>query len=136
AREVTTRHPAVDLSLVKNPRFSSATFLGGVLGMGLYGSLFILPLFLQRLMGYPAMKSGLAMMPRSLAMAVVMPLSGRLYNRLGARPLVIAGLLVSAFSFYQLSRMTLDTGTRDLLMPQIWQGVGFGLIFVALSTAA
>jgi len=135
-RELVTEHPAVDLSLSKNIPFTSATVLGGVLGMGLYGSLFILPLFLQRLLGYTAMASGLAMMPRSLTMAVIMPISGKLYNRIGARGLVASGLLVSAFSFYELSRLTTETSTGALLWPQVWQGVGFGLIFVALSTAA
>jgi DHA2 family multidrug resistance protein len=135
-RELKARHPAVDLRLARNASFSSATLLGGVLGMGLYGSLFILPIFLQRLLGYSAMESGLALMPRSLAMAVVMPVSGYLYNRLGPRVLVAAGLIVSAVSFYQLSHLSVDTGVQSLLMPQVWQGVGFGLIFVALSTAA
>jgi DHA2 family multidrug resistance protein len=135
-RELTTERPAVNLRLAKNASFSSATFLGGILGMGLYGSLFILPLFLQRLLGYTAMQSGLALAPRSITMAVVMPLSGYLYNRIGPRALVAAGLAVSAWSFYQLSHLTLQTSAASILVPQIWQGVGFGLIFVALSTAA
>jgi DHA2 family multidrug resistance protein len=66
----------------------------------------------------------------------VMPVSGRLYNRLGPRALVTTGLAVSAFSFYGLSRLTSDMSAWDLFWPQVWQGVGFGLIFVALSTAA
>ena len=135
-RELRAREPAVDLRLLKNGPLASATALGGVLGMGLFGSLFILPIFFQRLLGFSAMEAGMALMPRSLAMAVVMPISGRLYNRLGPRILVTSGLVVSAFSFFQFTRLTTDTGTWDLVMPQIWQGVGFGLIFVALSTAA
>jgi len=104
--------------------------------MGLYGSLFLLPLFMQNLLGYPAETSGLALMPRSLAMAVVMPLGGLLYNRVGPRPLIATGLLVSAFSFRELSRLTSAVGFWDVFVPQLWQGVGFSLIFVALSTAA
>jgi MFS transporter, DHA2 family, multidrug resistance protein len=135
-RELRAQRPAVDLRLLKNVAFSSATFLGGILGMGLFGSLFILPLFLQRLLGYSAMESGLALAPRSITMAVVMPLSGVLYNRVGPRVLVAMGLAVSAFSFYQLTHLSMDTSAASILIPQIWQGVGFGLIFVALSTAA
>ncbi len=135
-KELTTDRPAVDLRLFNNVPFASATFLGGVLGMGLYGALFLLPLFLQELLGYPAMTSGLALMPRSLAMAVCMPIAGRMYNRLGPRVLVGAGLAVSAFSFWDLAHLTADIGFWDLVMPQIWQGVGFSLLFVALSTAA
>ena len=135
-RELHTEHPAVDLRILKNASFSSATALGGVLGMALMGSLFLLPVFLQNLLGYPAMKSGIALMPRSLAMAVIMPIGGRFYNKLGPRVLVGAGLLVAGFSFWQLSHLTTAVGFWDIFWPQVWQGVGFSLIFVALSTAA
>ena len=135
-RELRTSRPAVDLALFRNVPFASATALGGVLGMGLYGALFLLPLFLQELLGYPAMKSGFALMPRGLAMAVCMPIGGLLYNRLGPRTLVGVGLAVSAFSFWDLAHLTTDTGIWDILLPQVWQGVGFSLLFVALSTAA
>jgi MFS transporter, DHA2 family, multidrug resistance protein len=135
-RELKAEHPAVDLRILKNVSFSSATALGGVLGMGLMGSLFLLPVFLQNLLGYPALKSGVALMPRSLAMAVIMPIGGRFYNRLGPRVLVGAGLIVSGLSFWQLSHLTTTVGFWDIFWPQVWQGVGFSLIFVALSTAA
>jgi DHA2 family multidrug resistance protein len=135
-RELTVDRPAVDLRILKSVPFASATAIGGILGMALNGSIFLLPLFLQNLLGYSATDSGLAMMPRSLAMAVLMPISGRLYNRLGARKLVGAGLVVSAFGFWDLSHLTLEVGYWDLFFPQMWQGVGFSLIFVALSTAA
>jgi DHA2 family multidrug resistance protein len=135
-RELTTEHPAVDLKILKNVSFSSATALGGVLGMALMGSLFLLPVFLQNLLGYPALKSGVALMPRSLAMAVCMPIGGRFYNKLGPRALVGAGLVVSGFSFWDLSHLTMSVGYWDLFWPQVFQGIGFSLIFVALSTAA
>ncbi|HEU5359308.1 MAG TPA: DHA2 family efflux MFS transporter permease subunit [Gemmatimonadales bacterium] len=135
-RELETDHPAVDLRLLTNRPFTAATSLGGILGMGLYASLFILPLFLQNNLGYPAMKSGLALMPRSLAMAVGMPLAGRFYNKLGPKVLIAAGLLVSAYSFWALGQLSPDTGFWDIFIPQMWQGVGFSLLFVALSTAA
>lgn len=134
--ELRADRPAVNLRLFKDRSFSSATAIGGILGMGLYASLFLLPLFLQSLLGYSAMLSGQALIPRSLAMAVIMPLGGRVYNRLGAHLLVGVGLLVSAFSFWELSRLTLQVGFWDIFWPQLWQGVGFGLIFVALTTAA
>ncbi len=135
-RELTAEHPAVNLKILKNASFSSATALGGVLGMALMGSLFLLPVFLQNLLGYPALKSGVTLMPRSLAMAVCMPIGGRFYNRLGPRVLVGSGLLVTGFSFWDLSHLTSSVGYWDIFWPQVWQGVGFSLIFVALSTAA
>ncbi|TMQ67938.1 MAG: DHA2 family efflux MFS transporter permease subunit [Candidatus Eisenbacteria bacterium] len=125
-RELTVRRPAVDLRLLEIPALASATAIVGVLGAGLFGSLFLLPVFLQGLLGYSATQSGLALMPRSLAMAVC----------IGPRWLVGVGLVVSAWSFYELSHLTTSIGVVDLLVPQVTQGIGFSLIFVALSTAA
>jgi DHA2 family multidrug resistance protein len=135
-RELTAERPAVDLRIMKNSAFSSATAIGGVLGMGLLGSVFLLPLFFQNILRMNAMQAGVALMPRSLAMAVLMPIGGKFYNRLGPRVMVAGGLLISSVSFLMLATMTVDTGFRDLLWPQILQGVGFSLVFVALTTAA
>jgi DHA2 family multidrug resistance protein len=135
-RELRIEKPAVNLRILGNVSFASATALGGVLGLALNGSLFLLPVFLQRLLGFDAMQSGVTLMPRSLAMAVLMPIGGRFYNRLGPRLLVGSGLLIAGYGFYAMSRLTLDVGYWDLFWPQLWQGVGFSLIFVALSTAA
>lgn len=134
--ELRVERPAVDLRVLRNVPFASATAIGGVLGMGLFGSLFLLPLFLQNELGYPAMTSGLALMPRSIAMAVIMPVGGLFYSRIGPRAMVTAGLLVSSYSFWELSHLTSTIGFRDILLPQVWQGVGFSLIFLSLSTAA
>ena len=135
-RELTTDKPAVELRILSNVSFSSATALGGVLGLALNGSLFLLPVFLQTLLGFNAMQSGITMMPRSFAMAVLMPIGGRFYNRLGPRVLVGGGLLIAGYGFYSMAKLTATVGFRDLFWPQLWQGVGFSLIFVALSTAA
>jgi len=121
---------------LRNLSFSSATALGGVLGLALNGSLFLLPVFLQNLLGFNAMQSGVTLMPRSVAMGLLMPIAGRFYNRLGPRVLVGGGLLVAGYGFYSMSQLTSDVGFWDLFWPQLWQGVGFSLIFVALSTAA
>jgi DHA2 family multidrug resistance protein len=135
-RELSVERPAVNLRILRNVSFSSATAIGGVLGLGLNGSLFLLPLFLQNLIGFDATQSGIAMIPRSLAMALLMPIGGRFYNRLGPRLLVGTGLIVTAYGFWAMSHLTTAVGMRDIVWPQAWQGVGFSLIFVALSTSA
>jgi DHA2 family multidrug resistance protein len=135
-QELRTERPAVNLRILKDINFTSATFLGGILGLALMSSLFVLPLFLQQLLRYPAFDSGLALLPRSLAMAIVLPIAGRIYNKLGPRMLIGAGLFLNAISFYQLSVLSLDIGFWDIFIPQFLQGVGFGMIFVSLSTAA
>src|SRR5262249_33825854 len=134
--ELRARKPAVDLSVLKNASFTTGTLIGGILGVRLYASLFLLPLFMQELLGYPAVKSGLVLMPRSLVMLALMPVAGALYNRLGPKLMIGSGLLVAGFAPIMMSRFTLETGGTDLFWPQVIQGLGFVLIFVALSTAA
>lgn len=135
-RELTTDRPAVDIKLLKNVTFASGTLISGALGMALYSSLFLLPIFLQQLLGYPAYDSGLVIMPRALAMAFSMPLGGKLYNKIGPKPLIITGLTISAVSFWQMAFLNLDTNYWNLFIPQIFQGMGLGLSFVAVSTVA
>src|SRR5207244_13312569 len=81
--ELHTPKPAVDLSVLKNASFTTGTLIGGILGVSLYSSMFLLPLFMQELLNYPATKSGLVLMPRSLAMLVLIPVAGACYDRLG-----------------------------------------------------
>lgn len=135
-RELRTDKPAVDLRLLGNVTFASGNVVGSIMTLGLMSGLFLLPLFLQRVMGYPAVDSGLALVPRSLAMAISMPLAGRLYNKVGPVLLIQGGLFLAGFSFWQLSCLTLAAGTWDIFIPQFLQGMGVGMIFVPVTTAA
>jgi len=76
------------------------------------------------------------MLPRSLASGVIGPIGGWLYNRIGARVLVVTGLVLNAWAFWQFSHLTGQVGAWDLFWPQIWSGAGTGILFVAVSTAA
>lgn len=134
--EVRAKRPAVDLTVLKDASFASGTFIGGILGLSLFASLFLLPLFMQELLRYPALKSGLVLMPRSVVMMALMPVAGLLYNRLGPRMMVGGGLAVAGAGALMMSRFSLDTGTMELFWPQVIQGLGFVFVFVALSTAA
>ncbi len=135
-RELTTERPVVDLTLLKNRNFVSGVVISSMLGMGLYASMFLLPIFLQQILKYPAMESGWILLPRSIAMGFTLPVVGRLYNRLGPKVLVIFGLLVSSTSFFLMSHLSLDAGYWNLFVIQALQGVGFGTTFVTVSTAA
>jgi DHA2 family multidrug resistance protein len=135
-QELKTKTPAVDLRVLKNATFTSGTIIGGILGIGLFASLFLLPQFMQTLLGFTATQSGLSLMPRSLAMMVMMPVGGILYNRLGPKLMIGSGLALTTYSQWIMSRFTLETGVHEILIPQIIQGIGFALVFVSLSTVA
>ncbi len=132
-RELSVAKPVVDLSLFKDRNFICGTLVGAVFGLCLYSTLFLQPLFLQQL-GYTANETGLILMPRSLIMAIAMPLAGRLYNSWGPRPILLVGLAITVCSYWQFAHLSLDVNGRDLVLPQLFQGMGFGMMFVALST--
>jgi DHA2 family multidrug resistance protein len=134
--ELTTPTPAVNLRILANASFAAGTTIIGVLGVALFGGLILLPLFLQTLLGYDATQAGLAIMPRSLTMVLMMPVAGMLYNRLGVSIMAPAGLVLAAASTFLMARFTLDTGPVQILIPQVMQGIAFALIFVSISTAS
>ncbi len=133
--ELRTPVPAVDLRILKNIPFAAGTFIFGILGLALFGGLILLPLFLQDLLRYDATQAGVALMPRSLVMVLLMPIAGGLYNRLGVYVMLPFGVAVSAFAGFLMARFTLDSGPLQIILPQVIQGVGFAFMFVSLTTA-
>src|SRR6201994_112299 len=133
-RELTTPHPVVQLRIFKNRTYATGVFLMTVLGFVLYGSTVLLPLWLQTLMGYPALEAGMAMLPRGLGSFLFMPVVGILMGKIEARLLLASGLIISAFSIFQLSRLNLNAGYWDIFWPQLLQGMSMGLLFVPLTT--
>jgi DHA2 family multidrug resistance protein len=97
---------------------------------------FLLPVFMQELLGFNATQSGVALMPRALAMMVFTPLVGRLYNRFSPRAFVAIGVMLYAVSAYQMSHYTLATTSSGIVSTLIVQGVAFACIFVPLTTVA
>src|SRR5882724_838056 len=133
-RELVTEHPVVQLRIFKNRTYATGVFLMTVLGFVLYGSTVLLPLWLQTLMGYSSLEAGMAMLPRGLGSFLFMPVVGILMSKIEPRKLLAAGLVVSAFSLYLLSRLSLNAGYWDIFWPQLMQGMSMGLLFVPLTT--
>jgi len=135
-RELTAPVPAVDLRLFKDAVFTSGTVIGAVMFAILIASVFLLPLFMQELLGFTAMQSGLALMPRTLVMMVVTPIVGRLYNSVSPRVVIAFGILCTVAGAWQQSHFTLQTTASGVVGTLLVQGVGFACLFVPLTTAA
>jgi DHA2 family multidrug resistance protein len=102
----------------------------------LLSSMFLLPVFMQELLGFTAMQSGLALMPRTLVMMAVTPLVGRLYGKVSARLLIAIGIVLVAAGAIWVSHVTLQTTAEGITHPIMLQGIGFSFLFVPLTTAA
>jgi DHA2 family multidrug resistance protein len=133
-REIKAAAPVVNLSVFKTRTYAVGVFLMTLLGFGLYGSLVILPIWLQTLLGYPAIQAGLALAPRGLGSMLAMPVVGVISSRFDNRKLLACGLGLCAYTMYALSRLNLSVGYWDLFWPQFLQGISLGLIFVPLTT--
>jgi DHA2 family multidrug resistance protein len=135
-RELTATAPAVDLRLFKDPLFLSATMINGLTMAMMMANMFLLPVFMQELLGFSAVQSGTALMPRMLMMMVAVPIAGRLYTRVSPRIVIATGVILFSMSSWWLSHLTLESGRRDIIMPLLLQGVGFACLFVPLTTIA
>jgi MFS transporter, DHA2 family, multidrug resistance protein len=133
--EIRARDPVVHLRVFKNRTYSAGVFLMTVLGFVLYGSMLLVPILLQTLLGYPAMEAGIAMAPRGLGSFLMMPVVGTVLGRFDPRKVLAVGLVGAAWTLYALSKLNLQAGYWDIFIPQFVQGAALALLFVPLTTA-
>jgi MFS transporter, DHA2 family, multidrug resistance protein len=136
AWELWAKDPMVDLRLLKDRNFGLATFLIFMVGFILYGSTMLLPIFLQTLLGYTAMLSGLVLSPGGILVLILMPIVGRLLQRFEARWLVVFGVAIVSFALIRMSGFNLEIDFRTAMTARIWQSLGLAFLFVPISTAA
>jgi len=132
-RELLVREPIVDLSILTERNFAVGFGLSTVLGVCLYGTTSMLPLFLQTLLGYPAVDSGLAVSPRGLGAMGASIVVGRLIAFIDPRLMVATGLGLLAASSYMFAGLTLQISMGSVVFASILNGLSTGMIFVPLS---
>ena len=133
-RELTTEDPVIDFRVLKHRQMWVGTLLGVVMGVGLYASVFTLPVFLQGNLRMTAQQTGIVLLPGALATAVSMAVVGRLTNKVDARILIATGALLFAGAMIRLSQITGESGSTDFFWALIMRGVGLGMMFVPLTT--
>jgi len=134
-RELTTENPVIDLRVLRRRSLAIGCMLGALLGVGLYGSIFLFPLFSQTLLSWSAWDSGLAILPSSIATACVMGFVGRLVWWTGPRIPFVLGMAVMLAALVGMSHWTLASGWDQIIGPQVLRGLAMGCMFVPLSTA-
>ena len=134
--ELRQKDPVVDFHLLKDRNFAISTATMFMLGFVLYGSTTALPLFLQTLLGYTAMQSGMALSPGGLAIMVMMPVVGFLMSKFEPRWLVIFGLLISAYGLFQMTNFDLNIDFQHAVWARVVQSLGLAFLFVPINTMA
>lgn len=132
--ELSVKEPIVNLRVFLNRNFAVGTLLIACVGIVLYGSTALLPLFLQTLLGYPAVQSGMTVSPRGFGSIVSMIIVGRLIGKVDGRFLIMFGFAVLAYSTYMLTGINLEVASRNVTWPLIISGFAMGFIFVPLTT--
>jgi len=135
-RELTYKHPIVNLSVLKDGNLRIGTVMCFILGFGLYGSTLILPIYTQSILGWTALDAGLLLIPGSITTAFMMPIIGKLIQRGVPQGYMVAvGFLVFfIFTFWMHNIITPDTGEEHMFWPLILRGIGLGLLFVPITT--
>ncbi|HXM38400.1 MAG TPA: DHA2 family efflux MFS transporter permease subunit [Gemmatimonadales bacterium] len=134
--ELRTPHPVVDLRILKSRQLAVGVVFGMILGVCLYATVFVLPVYLQNVRGFTANQTGLVILPGALASAVTMGLMGRLQGKFDGRLSIAAGIGVFALSMWKHAHFTTESGMSDFFWPLIFRGMGLGLIFVPLTNLA
>ena len=134
--ELRTPEPIVNLRVLTNRNFAIGTVLIALVGIVLYGTIALLPLLLQTLLGYPALQSGLTVSPRGIGAVISMLIVGRLVGKIDGRYLIMFGFGVLAFATYMLSDINLEISMSNIIWPQVISGLAMGFVFVPLTILA
>lgn len=135
-RELTFRYPIVELRVLKNGNLRIGTVMSFILGFGLYGSTFVVPLYTQSILGWTALQSGALMIPAALATAFMMPIIGKLLTKGVKQQLLVSlGLLLFfVYSFWGYKILTPDTGKDAFFWMLLVRGAGLGLLFIPITS--
>ena len=134
-RELRFRNPIVELRVLKNNNLRVGTILSFIMGFGLYGSTFIIPLYTQSILGWTAQQAGMLMVPAALTTAFMMPIIGNLLQKGVPQQYLVAGgmLMFSLFTFWGYFILTPDTGSDNFFWMLILRGIGLGMLFIPIT---
>ncbi|MEO5912857.1 MAG: DHA2 family efflux MFS transporter permease subunit [Luteolibacter sp.] len=134
-RELTTPHPAVDLRVLRHRSMIGGTLYSAILGIGLYGIMFAVPIFVQDYLHYTALQSGMLLVPGAIVSAVTMMLFGKIGGKVSPKVLITIGALLTSLTGISLMNMNPDTGSGQLFWPLVFRGAGSVMIYMPLSIA-
>jgi DHA2 family multidrug resistance protein len=136
-RELSIDFPIVNFSIMRHRSFSIGMFTSFILGFGLYGSVFVFPVFCQALLGFSAQQTGELLFPGGLFTIAMMPFIGKMLNKgIPAQFMATIGMFLFFVFTHMLAGSTLETGRTDFFWPLAIRGIGMALLFVPLTTLA
>ena len=132
--EYFSEHPIVNLRLFKDRTFTSGATVMFFVFLNLFGSIVLLPIYLQSIMGYTSFYAGLVLGPGGLATMMAMPFAGKMINKVNPKRILAVGISICALSTYMMSNFNLTTDFWSFVWPRVTLGLGMGLTFIPLTT--
>ena len=130
------KDPIIDLRLFVNHNFIMTSIINFVRAMAAFGSMFLIPLFLQNLLDYKALQTGIILLPTAVSVAIVSPFSGLISDRIGPRIPLASGVFLLAFSLYLYKDISFSSDYWFLFWPQVIRGIAIGMINAPLLSTA
>ncbi len=134
--EFTVEHPLIEIGLFKNFDFAFSNLAMFLFGVGMFGSTFLLPIYLQDSLGYSPLQAGMVFLPVGILQGLMAPLAGQFADRVNAKIPAVLGLLLMAYSFFQYSTLSYLSESRDIMIPLYLRGIAMGLLFAPITTIA
>ncbi|MFP3877123.1 DHA2 family efflux MFS transporter permease subunit [Bacillus paralicheniformis] len=134
-QQLKSKEPMLDFRVFKYDMFSLSSVINAIITVALYAGMFLIPIYLQNLVGFTALQSGLLMLPGALVMLVMSPISGILFDKVGPRPLAIVGLLITVVTTYEFTTLTIDTPYMHIVLIYAIRAFGMSMLMMPIMTA-
>ncbi|WP_129690945.1 MDR family MFS transporter [Gottfriedia acidiceleris] len=132
--ELRLKQPLLELRVFKSSDFVRSILITWIMQIALFGSFLIVPLFLQTVKQYGAFETGLIMLPQALASALMMPIGGKMYDKVGARPMALVGLTIITSALFIFSKISVDSSNTFIMLTLAMMGAGMGLSMMPINT--
>ncbi|WP_025724157.1 DHA2 family efflux MFS transporter permease subunit [Paenibacillus polymyxa] len=133
-RELNMIQPMLEFRVFKYDIFTVSTLVGATVNMTMFGGMLLLPIYLQNIRGFTPLQSGLLLLPGALLMGVMSPISGAVFDRIGARPLAIIGLIITAVTTWEFSLLTDATTYGHIMIIYTIRSFGMSLLMMSVQT--
>jgi EmrB/QacA subfamily drug resistance transporter len=133
-RELNMLEPMLEFRVFKYDIFTVSTLVGATVNMTMFGGMLLLPIYLQNIRGFTPLQSGLLLLPGALLMGVMSPISGAIFDRIGARPLAIIGLIITAVTTWEFSLLTDATTYGHIMVIYTIRSFGMSLLMMSVQT--
>ncbi len=134
--ELIVKEPLLDLRLLMNRNFGISNIILVIFSLGMFGSTFLLPVYLQNSLGYTALQAGSVFLPVGIIQGITAPISGKITDKISPKLPLFVGVILFAFSFYMNSKLSWLTERHYIMIALYLRGLAMGLMFTALTTVS